>query len=128
MAVGSAAGADQREVTTTETTQTVLPDATVRSIQDTWRPNLDGRLHLAMRTICEMTSPAPAVRRSVTSLFLPGVNEALRETERIESTEEQLRPAEVRHETVRLVRDVNGRWQITERQTGQRREFEACRF
>jgi hypothetical protein len=54
------------------------------------------------------------VRETETSIFQPGFNQVLVETERVHQRERQVGAGLVRRETTRSVRDANGRFQATE--------------
>ena len=62
------------------------------------------------------------MRRTDTTLLLPGLNEPLREIERTEYTERQVSPEVVRYEGAQLVRDANGRWKPIEIRRGEVRK------
>ena len=91
-------------------------------VHRTWVPDVNGRLRLTSQLVTETRSLAPDVRRTDTTLLLPGLNEPLREIERTEYTERQVSPEVVRHEGTQLVRDANGRWKPIEIRRGEVRK------
>jgi len=107
---------------TTESRQDMQPNGNTGTVHNTWAPDLNGHLHLTSRRTEQTTSSAPDVRQTTTTLLLPHINEALRETERSEHTARRVSPGVVRNDSTYLVRDVNGRWQPVEIRRGEVRE------
>lgn len=109
---------------TTESRQETRPDGDT-TVHSTWAPDLNGGLRLTSRLTAETHSSAAEVRRT-TTLLSPGVNEALRETERTEYAAQRVSPDVLRHESTHLVRDINGRWKPIEIRRGEVREIAAA--
>ena len=107
---------------TTLSQRDTLPNGDISAVHNTWTPDLDGRLRLTSRQIEQTRSAATDVRQTGTTLLVPSLNEALRETERTEYTERRISPGVVRYDSAHLVREVNGRWQPTEMRRGEARE------
>ena len=99
--------------TTQVDTQTLAGGAS-RSVANTWTPDLNGRLSLAGREIQEVKNTSPNVTQTDTTIFRPGANEPLLESERLKTTERKISKDLTQTESVRTVRDGNGRWQTSE--------------
>src|SRR5262249_26842590 len=56
----------------------------------------------------------PDVLQTETTLYVPSINEPLRESERVLKTERRVRPDLVQTGSQRNIRDANGQWQTTE--------------
>jgi hypothetical protein len=101
-------------IETSDADQQKFPDGTFRTITNTWVPDLSGRLGQSSRRV-EETKPVGAdVQQTVTTLYVPGVNQALTESERVQETQRRVNPNLVRTDSHRDVRDANGQWQTTE--------------
>ena len=101
-------------VETTQGDQQTLPDGTSRTVENTWTPDPSGRLGLSQRQVQEAKSAGPNVKQTDTTIYRPGINEALREAERVQQTERQVSSDLLQSESTRSVRDANGRWQPIE--------------
>jgi hypothetical protein len=101
-------------IQTSDTDQQSFPDGTSRTVTNTWVPDLGGRINLLSRQVQETKSVAPNVQQSETILYVPGMNEALTDTERVLKEERRLSPNLVRTVSRHDVRDGNGQWQTTE--------------
>ena len=99
---------------TTRSEQETLPDGTIRTVQNTLAPDVNGRLGLTSRQLELTQSISFDVKQTDTAVFRPGINEALRESERIRQTERQVTPDLLRSDSTLFVRDANGRFQPTE--------------
>ena len=101
-------------IETTQADQQTLPDGTSRTVENTWTPDPSGRLGLSQRQVQEAKSAGPNVKQTDTTIYRPGINEALREAERVQQTERQVSSDLLQSESTRSVRDANGRWQPIE--------------
>lgn len=99
---------------TTQSDQETLPDGTSRTLENTWAADANGRLGLSRRQLQETRSTGPNVKQTDITIYRPGVNEALREAERVQQTERQVSSDLLQNESTRSVRDANGRWQAVE--------------
>jgi len=97
----------------TESTE-VVSGVETSATQDTLAPDLNGRLALRSRQVELTRMVGTNARDRESTLLLPTINEALRESERTQYTERPISPSVIRQDSSRLVRDVNGRWQFTE--------------
>ena len=104
----------RRLIESTQTDVQMSPDGSSRSVTNTVAPDLNGRVEVLRREIQEISSPAPDVKQTDTSIFRPGINEALVESERLQQTEQKISSDLTQSESTRFLRDGNGRWQITE--------------
>jgi len=93
--------------------QEKFTDGSSRTTTNTWVPDSGGRLNLSSRRIEETKSLASDVQQTATSFYAASVNEPLRESERILTTERRVSPSLVRTDTQRQFRDANGQWQTT---------------
>jgi len=109
-------------VETIRSERETFPDGRIRTVQTTFAPDLNGRLGLTMRQVQDTVTLPGEARQIDTVVFRPGINEALRETERIQEIERQVEPDVFRAESTRFARDVNGRLQATDK-----RQFEVRR-
>jgi hypothetical protein len=101
-------------IESTQTDVQLSTDGSSRSVANTVAPDLNGRLELSRREIQVINSPAPDVKQTDTSIFRPGINEPLLESERVQQIERQIGPDLTQNESTRLFRDGNGRWQPSE--------------
>jgi hypothetical protein len=108
---------------TTESRQDTQPNGDTGTVHNTWALDLNGHLRLMSRRTEQTTSSAPDVRQTTTTLLVPHINEALRETERSEHTARRVTPGVVQHQSTHLVRDINGRWTPVELRNSQVREI-----
>lgn len=108
-----AQGRKQMVETTQIDTQT-LGGGGSRSVANTWAPDVNGRLSLSGRQIQEVKSPSANVTQTDVTIFRPGVNEPLLESERVQTTERKVSKDVTQTESVKTVRDGNGRWQTAE--------------
>ena len=101
----------------TETTQTDVQtsrDGSSRSVANTMTSDANGRLSFSSREIQETKSVSPTVKQTDTSIYRPGVNQQLVESERLQETERKVSSSVTQSESTRFSRDGNGRWQATE--------------
>jgi hypothetical protein len=122
---GFAADHRRRLLETTSSQGETLANGDTSAVHNTWAPDLNGDLDLRFRQMEQTRTAAADVRRTDTTLLVPGLNETLRETERTEYTERRIDPGVVRYDSTHLVRDVNGRWQPIETRRGEVREIGA---
>jgi hypothetical protein len=101
-------------IETTDTDQQKFPDGTIRTINNTSVPDLNGHLVLSSREVEETKPTSRDVQETETLFSLPGINEPLIETERVRQTERRSSPYLIQTDSQRDVRDVNGLWQTTE--------------
>ena len=111
---GSGAYGALRLIETSVADQEKFPDGTSRTTTNAWVPDLSGRLNLSYRRIEETKSLSPDVQQTETILYVPSINEPLRESERVLKTERRVSSNLVHTATQRKVRDANGQWQTTE--------------
>ena len=97
----------------TRTDEETFPDGTTTILQNTWTPDLDGRLILTSRQIEHIQTISPDERRTDSAEFRPGVD-GTAQTGRVTTTERHAGLDLVRRDTTLFVRDVNGRLQPTE--------------
>ena len=114
---GFGASGERLLVETTRSEQVTLPDGTTTIVQDTWAPDINGRLALTSRQIHHIQPVARDNRAASREVFHAGVNGDLRQSEVIRETERQVGTDGVRRDSTFLVRDVNGRLQPTEMRT-----------
>jgi len=115
-------------VETVRSERETFSDGRTRTVQNTFAPDLNGRLGLTMRQVHEVTPLSDNARQIDTVVFRPGINEALRESERIQETEQQVAPDLFRAESTRFVRDINGRLQATDKRQFEMRRVTASQF
>jgi hypothetical protein len=101
-------------IETSEADQQKFPDGTSRTITNTWVPDSGGRLGLSSRRVQEIKPVGPDVQQTLTTLYAPGIDQALGETERVQETQRKVGSNLVQSDTRRDVRDTNGKWQTTE--------------
>ena len=101
-------------IETTQIDTQALAGGASRSVANTWTPDLNGRLNLSGQEIQEVKSTSTNVTQTDTTIFRPGINEPLLESERLETTERKVSKDLTQSESVRTVRDGNGRWQTAE--------------
>jgi hypothetical protein len=94
--------------------QQEFPDGTFRIITNTWIPDLSGHLNLSFRQIQETQPAASDAQQMETTLYRPGINEALTLAERVRQTERRVTPDLIQTDIQHDVRDVNGQWQTIE--------------
>jgi hypothetical protein len=104
----------RRLIESTQTDVQMAPDGSSRSVTNTVASDLNGRVEVLRREIQETRSPAPDVRQTDTSIFRPGINEALVESERLQQTEQKISSELTQSESTRFLRDGSGGWQATE--------------
>jgi hypothetical protein len=103
-----------RLIETTDIDQQTFPAGTSRTIESTWMRDLNGGLRLSYRQVQEIMSAGPDVQQTETIFYLPGINQPLSETERVQQTERRFGPNLAQTDSHRDVRDANGQWQTTE--------------
>ncbi len=118
----------RRLAETIESRQDIRPNGDAAATRDTRVLDVNGRPRLVSRVVEETRASAAGVRRTDTTLLLPGINERLRETERIELTTQRINPEVVRRESTLLRRDINGGWKPVEIRRGEVREQGASNF
>ena len=101
-------------IETSESDQQKFPDGTSQTITNTRVPDLGGRLGLSSRRVEEIKPVGPDVQQKLTTLYVPGTDQALSETERVQETQRRVGSNLVQTDTQRNVRDANGKWQTTE--------------
>ncbi len=104
---------------TTEVRQDTEPGGGTVAVESRWMTDVNGRLRLRSQLVEETRWPAPDVKESDSTLLVPGINDALRETLRSEYTEHRIGPELARNERTDSVRDVNGRWKPIEIRRGE---------
>ena len=103
-----------RLIEATDIDQQTFPEGASRTTENTWIRDLNGRLKLSYRQIQEIKAAGPDVQQTETIFYLPGINQPLNETERVQETERRLGPNLVQVDSQRDVRASNGQWQTTE--------------
>jgi hypothetical protein len=107
---------------TTQSEQETRPNGVTTNVERTWVADLDGHLILSTGYSEQQRVVSPGVQQTEATMLLQGPERSLREVERTESTEHQVSPAVVRHDSTHFVRDVlNGRWVPVETHSGQTR-------
>jgi len=101
-------------IQTTQADQGTSPDGGSRILENTWTADLNGRLELYQRQLQEIKPAGPNVKQTDITIYRPGINEDLRETERVQESERQVSSDVVQNESSHFVRDSNGRWQAIE--------------
>src|SRR5262249_51798624 len=101
-------------IETSEADQQKLPGGTSRTVTNTWVPDLGGRLGLSSRQIQEIKPVGSDGQQTLTTVYVPGIDQALTETERVQETKRGVGSNLVQTDTQRDVRDANGKWQTTE--------------
>ena len=115
-------------VETVRSEHETLAGGRTRTVQNTFAPDLNGRVSLTMRQVHEVMPLSNNGRQTDTVVFRPGINEALRESERIQETEQQVTPDFFRTESTRYLRDINGRLQATDKRQLEVRRVAASQF
>lgn len=108
--------------------QETLDGATVRVVEETRVPDVNGGSDLASRWVEERRTAGPDTRQTDATLTRRNINGGLRETERTTQVERQLEPAVVSLAGTYQVRDLNGRWVPVEARTLEIRETPAERI
>src|SRR5262245_21075031 len=94
--------------------QETFPDGASRTITNAWGPDGNGHLNLWYRQVEQVKLVAPDVQQTETIIYLPDINQPLRETERIHETERQIGSNLVQTDIRREFWNTNGEWQTTE--------------
>jgi hypothetical protein len=103
-----------------ETTQVevrTLSDGSLRSVANTMVSDVNGRLEFSRREIQETKSLAPSVKQTDTSIYRPGINEPLVESERLQQFERKVTTDLTQSESTLSLRDSDGRWRAAETRT-----------
>ena len=108
-----------------ESVREALANGDISAVHTTWAPDVNGRRAVLSRQVERTRSSPPEVHRTETSVFVPHLGDALRETERSFHEERRVRPGVVGRESTYSIRDVNGRWQPIETRRGEAREIGA---
>jgi len=98
-------------------------DQTTQTTHETYAADVNGRLVLTTRSVEEGKWVAPGIYHVETMLSRRDIDGALRPMERVEHTERRLNATVVEHDDRQFVRDINGRWQLTETRSGEIREL-----
>ena len=107
---------------TTQSEQETRPNGVTTNVERTWVADLDGHLILSAGYSEQQRLVSPGLQQTEATMLLQGPERSLREVERTESTDHQVSPAVVRHDSTHFVRDVlNGRWVPVETHSGQTR-------
>jgi hypothetical protein len=107
-----------RVAETTQSEQETRPNATT-NVERTWVADLDGHLILSTGYSEQRRVASPGLQQTEATVLLQGPERSLREVERTESTDHQVSPADLRHDSTHFVRDVlNGRWVPVETRSG----------
>jgi hypothetical protein len=101
-------------IETSEADQQKLSDGTSRTGTNTWVPDSSGRLGLSSRQVQDIKAVSPDVQQTLTTVYAPGIDQALSETERVQETQRKVGSNLVQTDTQHTVRDTNGKWQTTE--------------
>jgi len=104
-------------VETTRSEQETLPDGTTTIVQDSWSPDINGRLALTSRQIHHIQPISRDVHDTDIEVFRPDVNGGIRQSEALRTSERQAAGGVVRRNSTFFVRDTNGRLQPTEMRT-----------
>jgi len=108
-----------------ESVREALANGDTSAVHTTWAPDVNGRRAVLSRQVERTRSSPPEVHRTETSLFVPHLGDALRETERSFHEERRVTPGVVGRESMYSIRDANGRWQPVETRRGEAREIGA---
>jgi hypothetical protein len=103
-----------RLLETTQIDMQSLGAGSTRSVANTFTPDLNGRLGLAGREVQDVTTPSANVLQTNTTIYRPGTNDPLVESERLQRTERKVSNDLTQAESSRQVRDGNGKWQTAE--------------
>ena len=117
----------RRLVETTQIDVQTFNDGSSRRVANTMSADLNGHFGLSSREIQETRSLSPGVKQTDTSIYVPGINQPLSESERLQQTERQVSPTVTQSETTHFFRDGNGRWQATETRNEEGRNTEGER-
>src|SRR5262249_27398184 len=82
--------------------------------QNRWTVDLNGHQQLAERQVEETKALTPSLKQTDVSIYLLGINDALREQQRVQQTERRLSPDSIQNEITHLALDSNQRWQTIE--------------
>jgi hypothetical protein len=104
----------RRLVETTESTQETLANGKRRTVATTKAPDANGRLGVTSQYTEETTTTASGRRETVGSVLVRGVDGALQESRRTESTEREVRPGVVFVDSIERVRGQGGGWETAE--------------
>jgi hypothetical protein len=85
-----------------------------RSVTNRWMPDLNGRLSLTGQEVVEIKAPSSNVRQTDTTIYIPGINQPMQESERLQKTETKVSNALTQTESTRFLRDGGGKWQAAE--------------
>ena len=111
---GADLNGNRRLIQSTESEEATASDGSSRLRESSWTPDVNGRLYLSGRRVQEVKPEGSNVKQTDTSIFRPGINEPMLETERFREVERQVSADITRSESSRFVRDVNGRWMAAE--------------
>ena len=112
-------------VETVESVRETLANGDTSAVHTTWAPDVNGRRAVLSRQVERTRSSPLDDHQTETSLFVPHLGDALRETERSLHEERRITPGVVGHESTYSIRDVNGRWQPIETRRGEARAIGA---
>jgi hypothetical protein len=108
------AGGQRMLLETTRSERQTLPDGTTWIVDNTLAQDANGRLALTSRQTQQTRSISSDVKQTDIVVFRTGINEPLRESERIQQTERRVNPGLLLSNSTLFVRDLNGRFQPTE--------------
>ena len=121
---GTDADGHKKLIQTAESHQETLSHGLVRTTENIWTVDLNGHLQLVERQVEETKTLTSNVKQTDVSIYRLGIDDAVREQERVQQTERRPSPDFIQNEITRLALDSNGRWQTIEmrnqeiRQTG----------
>jgi len=101
-------------IETTQADQEMVADGTSRTVENTWAADGNGRLELRRRQLQETKPAGPNVKQTDVTIYRPGANDVLGETERVQLIERQVSSELLQNESTRSMLDSNGRWQVVE--------------
>ena len=104
----------------TQSEQTHTPGNGKQTTTRTLTTDVNGRLNLLSQSIEEQQSSAGS-SATTTSVFVPDINQGLREVVRNTQTAHKAGPADETRERTEAVRDINGQWQPVETRSVQAR-------
>jgi hypothetical protein len=104
---------ERRLVQTTRSVREVSADGSSNTVHDTSVADVNGRMGLTSRQL-EQISVSPNIRQSETTRLETGTNGRLQESERTQELERLSSQGVTHHDSTRMVRDLNGRWQRAE--------------
>jgi len=110
---GFGAAGERLLVEMSRSEQETLPDGATTIVQDTWAPDLNGRLSLTSRQVHHIQSIPDGIRATASGVLVPDINEGLRQSEILRQTERRAANL-LRRDSTLFVRDANGRLQPTE--------------